>query len=214
VVHTPGGPGYADPARRFVFLDPPGTFALWAPGFGAHWIVWTDGSVWPRHPAQRESPYWQAQPGDPELLRRIAREAAPVYAHAYSANADSVGIEVAHGGRSDEPFPAVQVRALACLLRGLVALSGGRLTPASVVGHKDVDRRPAYLSDRCQRVGCAVHVDGAGLPLRRRVDPPESLFAALAAEGFVVPRPAGDLDAELRRAEALPAGQPAAAARR
>ena len=49
VLHTLGGPFYRDPARRWVFYSPAETFALWRrPGFGAHWIVWTDGSLWPQ----------------------------------------------------------------------------------------------------------------------------------------------------------------------
>ncbi|HVD76983.1 MAG TPA: hypothetical protein VNH43_05205, partial [Vicinamibacteria bacterium] len=53
---------------------------------------------------------------------------------------------------------------------------------------------------------CPYFVDGQGRALRRRVDPPESLFAALAREGIAVPRPK-DGDADLRRAETIAAGE-------
>ena len=52
--------------------------------------------------------------------------------------------------------------------------------------------------------GEPVFVDAEGRPYRRRVDPPESLWVALRQAGLDVPRPPGDLDADLRRAEALP----------
>ena len=209
VVHVLGGPAYDRPDRRFRFFDPPQTQARWKPRFGAHWIVWTDGSLWPRHPAPGEAPSWQpdtARPAGEADQRRIAAEAAPVYSHVYGHNAESVGIELAHSGRADDPFPAAQVRSLAWLLRALLELSQGRLTPASVHGHKDLDHRPAYLRGTCERPGCAYFVDAEGRALRRRVDPPESLFTDLAGEGLVIPRPKGG-DADLRRAEAIPSGE-------
>jgi hypothetical protein len=209
VLHVPGGPSYERPERRWVFLDPASTHALWSPRFGAHWIVWTDGSLWPRRPAPGEAafrvPAWD-RPADAAWRLSLAAEARPVLAHCYGANRDSVGIEVAHTGRSDDPFGEAQLRSLAWLIRTLVEMSEGRLATGAVVGHKDLDRRPAYVSESCERRGCPVFVDASGRPFRRRVDPPESLFAALAAQGIAVARPAeGDL--ELRRAEALAEGE-------
>jgi hypothetical protein len=61
------------------------------------------------------------------------------------------------------------------------------------------------VRDRCERPGCLVFVDDAGRPFRRRVDPPEGLFATLARYGLAVPRPEG-ADAELERAERMVAG--------
>jgi N-acetylmuramoyl-L-alanine amidase len=208
VIHVPGGPSYRDPGRRFRFFPPAQTQALWKPRFGAHWIVWTDGSLWPRHhapgePASRRPPV--DRPADDEWTRRLAAEAEPVYGHLHNGNSHTVGIEVAHTGRSGDPFPEAQVRALAWLLRTLLAMSDGRLTAASIHGHKDLDRRPAYTQEGCARPGCPVYVDAAGRPFRRRVDPPEGLFEALRREGLVIPRPPG-ADAELVRAEAIPDG--------
>jgi hypothetical protein len=208
VLHVPGGPSYERPERRWVFFTPARTQALWKPRFGTHWIVWTDGSLWPRHsalgePASIVPPI--ERPADSAWRARIARSAAPRYAHVRDGNGNTVGIEVSHSGRSHEPFPPEQIRSLAWLLRTLLDMSEGRLTPASIVGHKDLDPRPAYVHERCAHPGCPFFVGDDGAPLLRRVDPPESLFVALAAEGLVVPRPPG-ADAELLRAEALPAG--------
>jgi hypothetical protein len=208
VLHVLGGPVYGDPARRWLFETPERTLARWAPRFGAHWIVWTDGTIWPRK-ASADAPGYippAAEPADSQWQRRIAREAAPVFSHLHLGNSDSVGVELAHSGRMSDSFPEAQVRSLAWLLRTLMALSADRLTPADIVGHKDCDRRPAYTRASCERPGCPVFVDTTGWPYRRRVDPPETLFAALAAAGLVVPRPDGALDGDLRRAEAVPAG--------
>jgi hypothetical protein len=216
VVHVPGGPSFTNPARRFRFFPPQETQALWKPRFGAHWIVWTDGSLWPRHhgpsePASRQPPV--DHPADHEWKRRLAAEAEPVYGHLHNGNSHTVGIEVSHSGRSGDPFPEAQVRTVAWLLRTLLEMSGGRLTPDSIHGHKDLDRRPAYTQELCARPGCPVYVDGAGRPFRRRVDPPEGLFEALRREGLTLRRPP-DGDAELRRTEALPPGaRPAVAGR-
>jgi hypothetical protein len=215
VLHVPGGPSFRDPARRFRFFTPAETQALWKPRFGAHWILWTDGSLWPRHaaagePASRRPPV--DRPPDAAWKRRLAAEAAPVYGHLHNGNSHTVGIEVAHTGRSGDPFPAAQVRSLAWLLRALLAMSEGRLTTAAIRGHKDLDRRPAYVRDGCATAGCAVYVDAAGRPFRRRVDPPEGLFEALRREGLVVPRPP-DGDAELLRTEGIPEGARPAVAR-
>jgi hypothetical protein len=210
VVHALGGPSYSEPRRRFVFFTPPQTFALWKPAFGAHWIVWTDGTLWPRHPAAGEPPFWRPdvrRPADAAERRRLAREAAPVYSHVRGSNRLSVGIEVAHSGRSGDAFEEAQVLSLAWLLRTLLEMSGGRLGVDAVVGHKDLDRRPAYARASCERPGCPVFADHEDRPYRRRVDPPEALFTRLAREGLTVPRPAGD-DAELRRAEAMGPGVP------
>jgi hypothetical protein len=211
VLHTLGGPFYGNPAMRFVFLTPEETFALWArPGFGAHWIVWTDGSVWPRHPRPGE-PRSTVPPVDeplgPEWRRRLAREAVPVYAHVRGANHDSVGIEVAHSGRSTEAFPEAQVRSVAWLVRALLDMSAGRLRETSVTGHKDLDTAPALVVDGCRHHGCAYYVDGAGRPYRRRVDPPEGLFAALARLGLAIPRAGAEGDVHLARSEALGAAE-------
>ena len=209
VVHVLGGPSYDRPERRFRFFDPPQTQSRWKFRFGAHWIVWTDGSLWPRHSPPGGPRSWMpdtTRPADEADRRRIAAEGAPVYAHLHNGNSDSVGIELAHSGRAGDPFPVAQVRSLAWLLRSLLDLSGGRLTAADIYGHKDLDRRPAYLHGSCERPGCPYFVDGQGRALRRRVDPPESLFAALAREGIAVPRPK-DGDADLRRAEAIAAGE-------
>jgi hypothetical protein len=206
VLHVLGGPAYREPRWRFAFFEPQPTQARWKTRFGAHWIVWTDGSIWPRHPAEGEPPSWRPDPNRPVdagQMRRIAREARPVYSHLHNGNSNSVGIEVAHSGRSQDPFPPEQVRSLAWLLKALLEMSQGGLTPSSIVGHKDVDRRPAYTTSRCERRGCPVFVDLEGRPYRRRVDPPETLFAALKREGLDIPRPP-EGDAELARAESLP----------
>jgi hypothetical protein len=209
VVHVLGGPAYDRPERRFRFFDPPQTQSRWKPRFGAHWIVWTDGSLWPRHSAPGGPRWWMpgtSRPADEADRRRVASEAAPVYSHLHDGNSDSVGIELAHSGRTGDPFPAAQVRSLAWLLRSLLDLSGGRLTAADIYGHKDLDHRPAYVRSSCERPGCPYFVDSQGRALRRRVDPPESLFVALAREALVVPRP-NDGDADLRRAEMMAPGE-------
>lgn len=206
VLHTLGGPFYRDPAWRFRFLSPAETLARWKPHFGAHWIVGTDGSLWPRHPRSGQAPSVAPPMGslpDAAWGARLAREAAPVYAHVQGANEDSVGIEITHSGRSADAFPEEQVRTVAWLVRALLALSHGRLSAVSVVGHKDLDRRPAYEPDSCRR-GCPFYADEAGQAYRRRVDPPEGLFAALVGQGLVVPRAGREHDQELLRAEAIP----------
>lgn len=208
VLHTLGGPFYRDPARRWRFYPPRETLALWRkPGFGAHWIVWTDGSVWPRHPLRGDPPSFlpPADHGVDEAWRaRLAREAAPAYAHVTGENFDTVGIEVAHSGRAGDTFPELQLRSVAWLLRALIEMSGGRLTTADVVGHKDLDDRPAYVDEGCQREGCAFYVDDEGRPYRRRVDPPEGLFAALAGLGIDIPRARSEGDRQIDRAERIP----------
>ena len=159
VIHVPGGPSYSNPARRFRFFTPAETQALWKPRFGAHWIVWTDGSIWPRHPAAGEPASRRPpvdHPADDEWKRRLAAEAEPVYGHLHNGNSHTVGIEVSHSGRSGDPFPEAQVRTVAWLLRTLLDMSGGRLTTASIHGHKDLDRRPAYVEERCAQPGCPV----------------------------------------------------------
>jgi hypothetical protein len=208
VLHTLGGPFYRDPARRWVFYPPPETMALWRkPGFGAHWIVWIDGSVWPRHPRGGEAPSFLPPVGrgtDDAWRARLARESAPVYAHVVGGNSDSVGIEVAHSGRHGDGFPEAQVRSVAWLLRALIEMSGGRLTLADVIGHKDLDDRPAYVDEGCHGSGCAFYVDDEGRPYRRRVDPPEGLFAALAGLGMDIPRAGSEGDRQIDRGERIP----------
>jgi hypothetical protein len=209
VLHVLGGPSYGAPERRFAFFPPPRTFALWKERFGAHWIVWTDGSLWPRHAGAGEAVARRPdvrRPPDLDEQRRLVREATPVYAHLRGVNRRSVGLELAHSGRSRDPFPEAQVQTLVWLLHALLELSGGRLGPSDIAGHKDLDRRPAYVSGRCERPGCPVFVDAEGRPYRRRVDPPETLFAELARQGLTIPRPA-DGDRELLRAERLGAGE-------
>jgi hypothetical protein len=205
VLHTLGGPFYRDPERRFRFLSPPETFALWRPRFGAHWIVAPDGSLWPRHPRNGEpaSRVPPTRPVDAAWGARLASEAAPVYAHVQGANDDSVGIELAHSGRSDDPFPAEQVRTVTWLVRALLVLSRGRLDATAIVGHKDLDTRPACEPDSCPE-GCPFYADEAGRAYRRRVDPPESLFVALSGQGLAVQRAGREDDGELVRAEAIP----------
>jgi hypothetical protein len=210
VVHVLGGPSYPDPARRFRFFSPPETQAMWSSRFGAHWIVWTDGTLWPRHPAPGEPRFRDplaAREATSAERARLAREAAPVYSHVHGANSTTLGVELAHSGRSRDPFPDAQVRTLAWLLRTLLEMSDGRLRPADIVGHKDLDRRPAYVRPGCERPGCLAFADAEGRPYRRRVDPPESLFARLAREGLHVPRHP-DGDRELRRAEEMGPGVP------
>lgn len=208
VLHVLGGPSYARPEARWSFETPERTLALWSPRFGAHWIVWTDGTIWPRSAPADARRYLPpaGEPADGVWRSRVAREAAPILSHVHRGNSDSVGIELAHSGRASDPFPAPLVRSLAWLLRTLLDLSGGRLSASSIVGHKDCDDRPAYALAGCERQGCPVFVDTTGWPYRRRVDPPESLFAALAAAGLAVPRPPRALDGDLRRAQAVPAG--------
>jgi hypothetical protein len=210
VVHALGGPSYGEPRRRFVFFTPLETHRLWSPRFGAHWIVWTDGTLWPRRPAAGE-PAWRAvdaeRPAEERARLQLAREAEPVYGHVYGANSRTVGIELAHSGRSRDGFPDAQIRTLAWLLRTLLVMSGGRLGPADIVGHKDLDTRPAYVGPQCERTGCPAFADPDGRPYRRRVDPPEAVFARLAREGLLVPRPP-DGDRELRRAEGIGTGVP------
>jgi hypothetical protein len=210
VVHVLGGPSYSEPRRRFVFFPPPETQARWKPSFGAHWIVWTDGTLWPRHAPPGQPAFRRPaidRPADAAERRRLAAEAAPVYSHARGSNRQSVGIELAHSGRGGDPFEEAQVRTLAWLLRTLLDMSGGRLGADAIVGHKDVDRRPAYVRPSCEHPGCPVFADDEGRPYRRRVDPPEALFARLARAGLPVPRQP-DGDAELRRAEAMGPGVP------
>lgn len=212
VLHVLGGPSYGRPERRWLFFTPAQTFALWRASFGAHWIVWTDGSLWPRHPGpgqplSRKPPL--GRPADMIWRARLVRDATPVYSHLYHDNSATLGIELAHSGRSDEAFPEIQVRSLAWLLTTLLNMSNGRLTADAIVGHKDRDQRPAYESRACARPDCPVFVDERGRPFRRRVDPPESLFRALLKLGLDVPRPAGHPDADLQRAEKLPPGKAA-----
>ena len=76
-----------------------------------------------------------------------------------------------------------------------------------MVGHKDLDLQPAWVSERCPDADCPVYVDPDGRGYRRRVDPPEGLFAALASQALPVPRGQAGGDAELLRAEAIPGGQ-------
>jgi hypothetical protein len=209
VLHVLGNPSYGKDEHRFVFYDPPRTLALWRrPSFGAHWIVWTDGSLWPRHVPPGAPRYWTpdtSRPADARERALLAAEARPVYSHLFRGNSSSVGIEIAHSGRSDAPFPDAQARTAAWLVATLLEMSGGRLREADVFGHKDLDQRPAYVRGRCERPGCLVFVDDAGRPFRRRVDPPEALFASLARHGLAVPRPEG-ADLELARAERMAAG--------
>jgi hypothetical protein len=208
VLHTLGGPFYSEPERRWAFFSPPETLRLWKrPTFGAHWIVGADGSIWPRHPAPGGPASYRSASLDPETAARLAREAAPVYSHVAGANSSSVGIELAHSGRRDDPFPDVQSRAAAWLVASLLEMSGGRLGPEDVLGHKDLDRKPAYVGDQCRGRACLAYVDANGRPFRRRVDPPEALFEALAREGLRVPREASEGDLELRRSEAIPASE-------
>lgn len=213
VLHTLGHPAYDRPDLRFTFLNPPATQALWKPRFGAHWIVWTDGTLWPRRATPGE-PSWRpanTAAATAAERRRLAREAAPVYAHLHNGNSTSLGIELAHSGRSGDPLPPAQAAAAAWLVRTLLDMSGGRLTTASVFGHKDLDRRPAYSRLRCARPGCPVFIDGDGHAYRRRVDPPEQVFADLRRLGLDIPRPAQG-DDELARSERLvPGRRPAVA---
>jgi hypothetical protein len=207
VLHTLGGPFYGRPDMRWVFLTPPETLGLWKrPTFGAHWIVWIDGSIWPRHRAAGESASFVAPSGalSPDLARRLVREAAPVYSHVEGHNGTAVGIEVSHSGRSADGFPPEQARAVAWLVSALLELSHGRLSGRDVVGHKDLDPRPAFVGDRCRDGHCLAYVDDAGRPFRRRVDPPEGLFLALGREGLKIPRETSEGDAELRRSESIP----------
>ena len=207
VLHTLGGPFYGRPDKRWTFLSPSDTLSLWKrPTFGAHWIVWTDGSIWPRHPAAGEAASFVAPGGAllPAMARRLVREAAPVYSHVESHNSNTVGIEIAHSGRSTDPFPEAQMRAAAWLVSALLELSHGRLHARDVLGHKDLDPRPAFVGDRCPDRHCLAYVDDAGRPFRRRVDPPEGLFVALGREGLQIPRETSEGDAELLRSEAIP----------
>jgi hypothetical protein len=205
VLHVPGGPTYERPDQAFHFYTPKQTHALWRTyRFGTQWILWTDGTLWPRHPERGEAASLALPveaPADAAFRARLARQAAPIYWQVVGDNEDSVGIEVAHSGRPGDPFPAVQIKALTWLLRTLLDMSDGRLTPAAIVGHKDLEQRPAYVWARCERRGCPVFADADGEPYRRRVDPPESLFASLGAQGLVIPRAAGDLDRDLVRAQ-------------
>jgi hypothetical protein len=208
VLHTLGHPAYDRPELRFTFLTPPATQALWKPRFGAHWIVWTDGTLWPRRRSAGQA-FWRpasTAAATPAERRRLAQEAAPVYAHLHNGNSTSLGIELAHSGRRGDPIPPAQLLATAWLVRTLLEMSDGRLTTASVFGHKDLDRRPAYFRSRCTRPGCPVFIDDDGRAYRRRVDPPELLFTDLRRLGLDVRRPAG-ADDELVRSERLPPGR-------
>jgi hypothetical protein len=208
VLHTLGNPAYDRPELRFAFFPPAQTQALWKRGFGAHWIVWTDGSLWPRRRSSGAPSWRPASFGRATLAerRRLAWEAGPVYSHLHNGNSRTLGIEVAHSGRRTDAFPEQQLAAVTWLVRTLMEMSGGRVGPRSVLGHKDLDRRPAYVRFRCARAGCPVFVDDEGRAYRRRVDPPELLFAGLARYGVAVPRAAG-ADDELMRAERVPAGR-------
>lgn len=208
VLHVLGSPTYDRPDRRHVFRPPAETFAGWKSTFGAQWIVWTDGTLWPRRVPPGEPPALTPPRDAAETAAwraRVLRDAVPVYSHLHLGNTASLGVEVAHSGRSGDPFPDAQLDTLALLLRTLLEASQGRLSEASIVGHKDLDRRPAFVSARCTRRGCQVFVDERGQPYRRRVDPPEGLFAGLARRGLAVPRPAG-ADDDLHRAERLSPG--------
>jgi hypothetical protein len=210
VLHTLGGPFYSRVDMRWTYLPPRETFARWKSSFGAHWIVERDGAIWPRRPPAGEPPSFRPEPGSsltPTQAVKLVREAAPVYSHVARRNSASVGIELAHSGRSDDPFPEAQVRSTAWLVASLLELSRGRLSARDVVGHKDLDRSPAFVGDRCAAGDCVVYMDGAGKPYRRRVDPPESLFAALARQGLEIPRDSTEGDLELRRAELIPRDQ-------
>src|SRR5918994_7793352 len=115
VLHVLGGPSYPEPQRRFVFFPPRETQARWKPRFGAHWIVWTDGTLWPRHPGPGEPESWRPLPGraaTPAERRRLAREASPPYGHVRGANSSTAGIELAHPGRSDDGFEDATMRSL------------------------------------------------------------------------------------------------------
>jgi hypothetical protein len=218
VLHTLGGPFYGQPEMRWVFFSPAETLRRWRrPTFGAHWIVAADGAIWPRHADPGAAPSFRAPSGsagrafdgflDDATVARLAREAAPVYSHVAGSNSRTVGIELAHSGRHDDTFPEEQVKALAWLVSSLLRMSGGRLGPRDVVGHKDLDRKPAYVGDRCRGPACPAYADPDGRPFRRRVDPPEELFQALAREGLSVPRAWGEGNLELARAEAIPKGE-------
>lgn len=215
VLHTLGGPFYGRPDMRWVFFSPAETLRRWSrPTFGAHWIVAPDGAIWPRHVKGGALPAFYLpggssargaeEPLDDATASRLAREAAPVYSHVAGANSRTVGIELAHSGRRQDPFPKEQVRAVAWLVSSLLRMSGGRLGPGDVLGHKDLDRKPAYVGDRCRSSACAAYADPEGRPYRRRVDPPEALFDVLAREGLPVPREWSEGDLELARAEAIP----------
>src|SRR4029453_19234086 len=94
VLHVPGGPTYERPERAFLFYTPQQTHALWrARRFGTQWILWTDGSLWPQHPARGEAPSARLPveaPADDAWRGKLARQAAPVYWHVYGQNDDSV----------------------------------------------------------------------------------------------------------------------------
>src|SRR5207249_1343690 len=100
------------PERRFRCFEPPQTQARWKPRFGAHWIVWTDGSLWPRHVQAGAARSWTPavdRPADEAEKRRVAAEAAPVYSHLHDGNSNSVGIELAHSGRATPEGQQVQL---------------------------------------------------------------------------------------------------------
>ena len=94
---------------------------------------------------------------------------------------------------------------MAWLVSSLLELSRGRLSGRDIVGHKDLDPRPAFVGDRCRDGHCLAYVDGAGHPYRRRVDPPEGLFVALTRQGLEIPREKSEGDKELLRSESIPA---------
>jgi len=104
VVHVPGGPSYRNPSRRFRFFTPTETQALWKPRFGAHWIVWTDGSLWPRHHA----------PGEPASFRPpVDREADDLWRRRLSQTIEGVGDEFITVHDRPSSHRQVEVRQLA-----------------------------------------------------------------------------------------------------
>ena len=186
VLHTPGGPDYGKPERRFRFLSPRQTQALWSSRFGAQWILWTDGSLWPRHPRDA---------GQPVLAsRRVAgRERRGPATHSGRGGS---GLrprrrlqrrQRRHRGRPFRPQRrAVPGRAGA---RAGVAAAHHVRDVRAAVWVRNAGRWATRISMRAPRTWttaattnpCPYYVDESGEAYRRRVDPPESLFVALAA---------------------------------
>ena len=196
VLHTLGGPFYGQPDMRWVFFSPAETLRRWSrPTFGAHWIVATDGAIWPRHTAAGDARRRSALPvGSSGASGRGAarrRHRLPPRARGRSGLLPRGGRQLAHGGHRARALgparrPVPEGAGPRPGLARVVAPPDVRRPPRArdVLGHKDLDRKPAYVGDRCRGAACAAYADPEGRPYRRRVDPPEALFQALAREGL------------------------------
>ena len=73
---------------------------------------------------------------DGQVLKSVPEDEVAI--HAVDHNDRSIGIELINAGDGREPYPEVQVHALAQLIRGIQAR--WRIPLAEVKGHEDVDK--------------------------------------------------------------------------